>query len=112
MRIVYENFCPNCEKTTEGSFSFKVYYCNECGKSCESYEKLVKEEKVEDKPIKVIVHLKKQSQPIVHEGVINTYEKGFFYCVYVSSEVVYKYPLASIWRITESYGSHGREVKE
>jgi hypothetical protein len=57
--------------------------------------------------IKVIIHLKAQSQPIVHEDVINTYQKGDIFCIYVKGEVVYKYPIADIFRIKEDYGSHG-----
>lgn len=60
------------------------------------------------------VHVQKidQSQPIIYENVINTYEKGSFYCIYVKGEIVYKEPLALIWRIKESYGYHGREQAE
>ena len=60
-----------------------------------------------DKLLTVAVHLKKQSQPIIHDGVINTYEKGSFFCVYCEGEKVYKYPLADIWRVKEDYGYHG-----
>lgn len=63
---------------------------------------------MEEKLLTVTVHLKEQSQPIVHEEVINTYEKGFFYCVYCKGEKVYKYPLVNIWRVKEDYGYHGR----
>lgn len=56
----------------------------------------------------ITVHLKTQSQPIKHEKVINTYQKGDFYCVYVEGEVVYKYPIADIFRVIEDYGFHGR----
>jgi len=51
--------------------------------------------------MKVQVHLKETSQPIIHEAV-NTYSKGPFYCVFVDGQV-FKYPLANIWRITEDY---------
>jgi hypothetical protein len=60
------------------------------------------------KMITVWVHLKDQSQPIEYKNVINTYEKGFFYCVYTEKEMVYKHPLADIWRVKEEYGHHGR----
>jgi hypothetical protein len=57
----------------------------------------------------VEISLHDTSQPIVHKEVVNTYTKGGMYCVYVD-EVVYKYPLANIWRICESYGKHqGKE---
>ena len=55
----------------------------------------------------VTVHLKDQSQPLVYENVINAYEKGSFYCVYVEGEKVYKHPIADIWRVKEDYGHHG-----
>ena len=57
--------------------------------------------------IKVIVHLKTQSQPITHENVINTYQKGDMFCVYVEGEIVYKYPVADLFRVKEEYGYHG-----
>jgi hypothetical protein len=60
------------------------------------------------KVITVSVHLKDQSQPVTYENVINTYEKGSFYCVYTESEVVYKHPIRDIWRVKEGYGEHGR----
>jgi len=31
--------------------------------------------------MKVLVHLKETSQPIIYENVINAYQKGDFYCV-------------------------------
>lgn len=31
--------------------------------------------------MKVLIHLKETSQPVVYEGVINAYQKGDFYCV-------------------------------
>ena len=58
--------------------------------------------------IQVHVHLKDQSQPIVYENVINTYEKGSFFVVYVEGEKVYKYLIVDIWRVVEDYGYHGR----
>lgn len=51
--------------------------------------------------MKVQVHLKETSQPIVHEA-LNAYTKGSFYCVYVDKQV-FKYPLDNIWRIVEEY---------
>lgn len=59
------------------------------------------------KRIKVIVHLKTQSQPIVYEKVINTYQKGDLYCLYLETERSIKFPLADIFRIEEEYGYHG-----
>jgi hypothetical protein len=59
--------------------------------------------------INVSIHLKDQSQPIIYENVINTYEKGSFFCVYCEGEKVYKYPICEIWRIKEDYGYHGKD---
>ena len=63
---------------------------------------------MDDKRLTVAVHLKEQSQPLVYENVINAYEKGSFFCVYVEGEKVYKHPIADIWRVKEDYGTHGR----
>lgn len=52
--------------------------------------------------MKVIVHLYSQSQPIVHEGVVNAYLKGTLYCVMVGDgKTVFKYPTEHIFQITE-----------
>lgn len=51
----------------------------------------------------VTIHLKEQSHPIVYESVKNAYEKGSFYCVYLSNGTVYKYPIADIFRVIETY---------
>jgi hypothetical protein len=58
--------------------------------------------------ISVTVHLKDQSQPIVHERVINTYQKGDMFTLYCEGEKSYKYPICNIWRVIEDYGYHGR----
>lgn len=63
---------------------------------------------METKTINVSVHLKEQSQPILYENVINSYEKGSFFCVYTKDDTVFKHPIDSIWRIKEDYGYHGR----
>lgn len=52
--------------------------------------------------MKVSILLKESSQAIEREA-INTYTKGPFYVVYISTEKVEKYPLDIIWRVTESY---------
>lgn len=49
------------------------------------------------------VHLKNQSKGIDYEDVINTYEKGSFYCIYIRSGYVHKYPISDIWRVEEEY---------
>lgn len=52
--------------------------------------------------MKIELQLKESSQPIVLENVINSYQKGDMYCFYVG-DIVYKFPLANIWRIKETY---------
>lgn len=56
--------------------------------------------------MRVRVQLKETAQPVVHDNALNAYTKGPFYCVYVTGETVYKYPLADIWRVVEDYGEH------
>lgn len=53
--------------------------------------------------MRVEVHYKDASRPLVYEDVANTYVKGPFYCVYLASGVVKKHPVANIWRVTEDY---------
>jgi len=55
----------------------------------------------------VTIHLKLQSQPIIHANTINLYEKGSFLCVFVNGEKIYKYPISDIFRVIEDYGFHG-----
>lgn len=50
--------------------------------------------------MKVEVHQKEQSKPIVIEKVKNTYTKGGLYCV-MTIECVYKFPTQDIFRIKE-----------
>ena len=61
------------------------------------------------KTITIAVQLNESSQPIIHKDVINTYTKGPLYCIYTKDEKTFKYPVASIWRVVEGYGYHGRE---
>jgi hypothetical protein len=58
--------------------------------------------------ITVIVQLKESSQPVVYEGVLNTYQKGDLFVIYTKDEVSYKHPIETIWRVKEEYGYHGR----
>ena len=51
----------------------------------------------------VEIQLTETSQPIIHNDVKNSYQKGQLYCVYLESGWVYKYPINNIWRIKESY---------
>jgi hypothetical protein len=57
--------------------------------------------------VKVIIHLKTQSQPIIYERVVNTYQKGDLFCLYLESEKTIKFPIQNIFRIEEDYGYHG-----
>ena len=59
--------------------------------------------------ITVTVELKETSQPIIYDDVINTYQKGDLFVIYTKEEKSYKHPIATIWRIIENYGFHGRE---
>lgn len=52
--------------------------------------------------LRIGVHMKDQSQPVEHMSVKNAYVKGPFYCVYCHDEMVYKYPVINIWRVTET----------
>ena len=61
-----------------------------------------------DDTITVSVQLKESSQPIVYKGVLNTYQKGDIFVIYTEDEKSYKHPMATIWRIVEEYGYHGR----
>jgi hypothetical protein len=52
---------------------------------------------------KVIVHLFTQSEPMVFEGVVNTYQKGDLFCVLLEKEhATYKFPLVHVFRIIET----------
>ena len=51
----------------------------------------------------IFVWLDKTNAPIIHETSIS-YEKGSMFCVYeVLSRKVFKYPIASIFRVEEDY---------
>ena len=59
---------------------------------------------------RVSIQLKETSEPIEHMAD-NSYQKGNLYCVYVKAdEMVYKYPMADIWRIAEGYGTHKKKT--
>lgn len=51
----------------------------------------------------VELYLKETSQRIEFKDVKNTYTKGLFYCVYTNDDWVYKYPIANIFNVRESY---------
>jgi hypothetical protein len=55
------------------------------------------------KTLRVSVHLYSQSQPIDYADVKNAYTKDGMYCLYLLTGVVHKFPLVSIFRVTEDY---------
>ncbi len=58
--------------------------------------------------MRIEVWLKGASQPLLFEGVTNTYEKGSFYCIYWErANKVEKYPIADIFRVIETYKVEG-----
>jgi len=59
--------------------------------------------------ITVNIQLKESSQPIIHNNVLNTYQKGDLFVVHTADEKSYKYPVANIWRVVEDYGYRGRQ---
>jgi len=59
--------------------------------------------------INVKVQLKEQSQSMSFLEVINTYQKGSLYCIYMNTGLVHKFPIESIFSITEEYGVHTQE---
>lgn len=49
------------------------------------------------------IWLKNNGTPFIYTDC-SAYEKGSFYCVYDhANQVVFKYPIADIWRVSESY---------
>lgn len=55
----------------------------------------------------VIYRLKQTSQPMVIENVLNTYQKGDFYCILTASKDgqkrVRKVPIVDLFDIVEDY---------
>lgn len=49
----------------------------------------------------VSVHLYSQSSPVKYDDVINTYQKGSFFCVRLSDDIVHKFPLKHVFRVIE-----------
>ena len=43
------------------------------------------------------------SKKLVFDRAINTYQKGDLFCVYLEGGIVKKFPLLSIFDITETY---------
>ena len=52
--------------------------------------------------MKVSIRFLLTSQPVVHEDVENTYQKGDLFCIRTGLNV-FKYPIQHIFDITEDY---------
>ena len=53
--------------------------------------------------LEIAVWLEQNSQPVTHKNC-TAYQKGDFYCVYHPGDgMVFKYPIAHIWRVAETY---------
>jgi hypothetical protein len=50
----------------------------------------------------VQIELRETSQPLVYRGVENVYTKGPLLCVLFIGGMVIKFPLANVWRVTET----------
>ena len=53
--------------------------------------------------IKTKIELLTTSQPIERDDVLNTYTKDGLYCVQRSRDVVEKFPVDQLFRVTEDY---------
>lgn len=56
--------------------------------------------------MKIQVHRNETSKPIMYEAADNAYTKGGMYCILFKKndvQLVDKYPLCSLFRITEEY---------
>lgn len=60
--------------------------------------------------MKVEIYLLGTAQPIIHEGVENTYQKGDLFCIMVKGKSI-KYPIQTIFRIVEDYNKKTTEQK-
>ena len=56
--------------------------------------------------MKCTIWLKESSEPIEYNNIVNTYTKGDLFCVYVANEKVHKFPINTIFRIVEDFGTH------
>lgn len=61
--------------------------------------------------MKVKIRLKQTSQAIEYADAKNAYQKGDLYCVFLSTGLVKKYPLADIFDIEESYANVSTTVE-
>ena len=55
--------------------------------------------------MRVKVHLLAAAEPVEHSHVRNTYQKGLMYCVMRKDLTVFKYPIATIFRVVEDGSS-------
>ena len=53
--------------------------------------------------MRVEIYLKETSKRIEFDNVKNAYTKGDLYCVQTKDDWVYKYPLANIFNVRETY---------
>lgn len=62
------------------------------------------------KTMTIQIHNKDQSQPMIYSGVDNTYIKAGFYCIVMRDKnIVQKFPVADIFRVTEPYDPQGKD---
>lgn len=52
--------------------------------------------------MEVKIWLKETSQPLKKQAKV-TYQKGDFYVVILEGNIVEKYPIGNIWRVSETY---------
>ena len=52
------------------------------------------------------IWLKESSEPIEYKNIVNTYTKGDLFCVYIANEKIHKFPIDTISKIIEDYGTH------
>ena len=52
------------------------------------------------------IELKESSQSIKYKNVLNTYQRGAFFCILTSDNYIDKYPIANVWRVREYYENY------
>jgi hypothetical protein len=69
--------------------------------------KIFEEKDLKRKLMNIEIQLKPQSWGMFYNRVMNTYEKGSFYCICILTEnserKVHKYPIKDIFRVIEDY---------
>ncbi len=53
--------------------------------------------------MKISIRLSQTALPITINNVVNTNTKGLFYCVYTEDGIVRKFPIITIFDVTEGY---------